>query len=167
MSTSEMNQQLWNEQLQGLIAKKLEQRRKTEELAAQFEEEKEILGRYEALSMILMHDRLWQNQHDPGKSAPAYSFLSGTFVPVCVKELLTPEDQQRLAEKGYPRVIQFADVQKHECPNCHSSLPVIQEYEQTEDSPDGDEWRKRFYVACVDCCGVYKVFEDQERDSRF
>lgn len=50
------------------------------------------------------------------------------------------------------------------CPVCHEDRVVIERYEQTEDGPDGDTWRKELLVLC---CGSVQSIETQYQDSRF
>ncbi len=107
-------------------------------------------------------------ENDPGKHGPAYRFVGASGRPVVVEELLSPEERAEARAKHLP-VVPFGGVATKLCHRCSPGklLPVIEEYCQTEDGPDGDTWTKRRLIACPDCCAVFKTGETEESDRRF
>ena len=67
-------------------------------------------------------------QKDPGKYCPAYYFVK----EFSDKRVITSE--------------KIALTRK--CGTCQQENPVVVDYQQKYDSPEGDEWRARIYVLC-------------------
>ena len=67
-------------------------------------------------------------KNDPGKYEPLYTFVSS----VTQNDILTAEEP----------------ILFKQCPACKEDKPVLMEYLQVYDSPDGDEWRKLVFVLC-------------------
>lgn len=49
----------------------------------------------------------------------------------------------------YP-IIPFSRLKCAECPLCGKYHPVLESYSQTEDGPEGDTWRKAFFLECLE-----------------
>ncbi len=122
---------------------------------------------------------------DPGKYDVSYFFLDALCEKrIVVKEFLPKgvvvhtslaEWQKYNAQHQYGvpfsevpywfKVVPLKDVFRARCSNCREEQPVIEEYLQTEDSPDGDTWRRRRFVPCLKCGTVTElaVKETSER----
>lgn len=61
---------------------------------------------------------------------------------------------------------EFAELRREDCPACGESGLMACSYQQTYDSPGGDEWSKIIYVLCAPCLGLYRL-SAQTSDGRF
>ena len=106
---------------------------------------------------------VWK-QKDPGKYGVAY-FLTDAFGDgIITREIVPQEHWENESTHG-----RMHDIPPwcEECPCCHEQLPVIMTYDQTEDSPSGDEWTKTWNVYCPKCSRITEVREPQVRGHRF
>lgn len=120
---------------------------------------------------------------DPGKYGTAYFFLDSKQQRVFVREFLPSEvklyteeewgqlsyDERTWKRSGVPphyRIVSMKEVRMEACPLCKAPHPCIEEYEQTFDSPDGDEWRKRQLLVCPSELKMV-VLSEECRDCRF
>ncbi|MBI3572557.1 hypothetical protein HY091_03465 [Candidatus Kaiserbacteria bacterium] len=105
--------------------------------------------------------------NDPGKNSAAYFFIKsfdGRKRRVIAAEFLGAGfDRSRI---NYP-VVPLSTVDQHPCSTCGAEQPVIEQYLQTEDSPDGDTWLKEHFVLCFNCNGLFTDIERWESDGRF
>lgn len=108
---------------------------------------------------------------DPGKYRPGYFFLSKNLGRVVVKEMLGEsveiftdqkkwlrhrgnDDYYKLSYKHVPpsfKVISFKEIALTTCPRCESLVPHIEHYEQTINTPEGDEWLREYLAVCTHC----------------
>lgn len=142
------------------------------------------LKNHENVSFVL--SRLadsWQ-QPDPGKYEHAIFFLDQDGHRVVVSELLpsgtkvmTEDERRKLWDSGSRpykyeqvpnsyRLVNLAEVAKKPCPECHQERPLAEHYVQTEDGPDGDEWKKEKLIVCLDCERI-TVLKSEHRENRF
>jgi hypothetical protein len=87
-------------------------------------------------------------QTDPGKSYVACYFAKQVTSTDIVKN-----------ESAKP-------VLYKQCPSCKDIHPVLMSYEQTFDSPDGDNWQKKAFTICPKTLTV-AVYGTITKDSRF
>lgn len=114
--------------------------------------------------------RSWRDL-DPGKYRPGYFFLNKNLERVVVKEMLgkgveiftdrkrwlqhrKKDDYYKLPYRHVPphlKAISLGEIALVSCPRCESLVPHIEHYEQTIDTPEGDQWIKEYLAVCTHC----------------
>lgn len=123
---------------------------------------------------------------DPGKYYDAFFFLNSKMKRVVVQEFLPKgtkichsSEEWEAYEKTrswhgaeynvvpywYP-VVSLSEVAKGVCPQCKLQEPNIEHYVQTDDSPEGDQWVKEYFILCIDCKATF-VRKFQASSNRF
>lgn len=97
----------------------------------------ERISFYERVSQVIEGLQRTSTMRDPGKYGSAFYFVS-----VIDETSIYSAEQPVLYQK---------------CTNCDSEQPVLMEYEQTYDSPDGDRWEKCAFILCADCKHEQKI----------
>jgi len=158
---------------------------KREEVRATLAElDKEAAGFEETMRLLTGLMNSWQ-EFDPGKNRAAFFFLTkkdecavinGLYPAdaVCTKEEW--REYRNTAHRGlssrklapyYPR-IDVADAARDECPHCRKNGFLVQRYEQTEDSAEGDTWMKQKIIVCLELdCGEVTNKKPEYSSSRF
>ncbi len=127
----------------------------------------------------------WQ-ESDPGKNGAVYFFLGRArservvvreFLPEGTKICQTQKEWDNYSRTKsrhgandqvpywYP-VVNLDAVGKDECSKCKTPQLLVEHYEQTYDSSDGDEWLKEHFVLCLDCNST-TVLKSETSNSRF
>lgn len=143
------------------------------------EDARRTAEKYRELDRLLdLLRRSWRHE-DPGKYGDHAFFLKGVeFGPTVasglhgiakveklwVREML---DDAAAAERGRPAryggdpvavpLGSFSDIAMRDCGNCRCPAPLVGQYRQTYDSPDGDEWRLDIASLCIGCMTVTPV----------
>jgi len=107
--------------------------------------------------------KVWE-QKDPGKNGVVY-FLTDAFGLAIITKEMVP--QEHWEDKSVRERLRDIPPWCEKCPNCHERLPVIMTYEQTEDSPSGDEWTKTWKIYCPKCYRITQAREPKTCDHRF
>ncbi len=111
----------------------------------------------------------WRDD-DPGKGgAHWFCFHKGKEAwpreLVDVKAVTAHEEHHRARMPNWPDyavpLAPFAELDRQPCPGCKQPAIAVCKYQQTYDSPGGDEWAKVYYLLCAECQGLYQVHASQ------
>jgi hypothetical protein len=125
---------------------------------------------------MIRHLRTSWHDDDPGKYGPYLSCYKGgnKTWPRELVDTAAVAAHVEAYRKRFPLWKEYdvwlaplAELDQHPCPRCQAPALLIRSYQQTHDSPGGDEWAKRHYLACTQCVALYQFGESQISSERF
>lgn len=141
-----------------------------DQLEKEIKEREHARGALQFLQQAVERLRVSWRDNDPGKYGPHwFCFLKGKKAwpreLVDVKAVVEHERNHRERVPNWPDyavpLAPFAELKQEPCPGCKQPALIVCRYQQTYDSPGGDEWSKVWYALCADCQGLYPLHADQ------